>query len=268
MVDAWISDEAWMACAAPVDKMALRDRRCFLGLHVAPEMEFVSICAVFLPVADGEPWKMYWDFFGSTEYLRDRERLDCVPYSTWLEGGFLKPLEGGSWAYDRVIRGVLEFTSLHEVIEIAYDPWNAQEIVAELSERGYPLVPIRQSYSSMSGYTVSFERIILARNLVHNNDPVARWMMACTEVKYDRQDNLMPMTPQRNRDGKRTDGIVAAIMALGRASLREMPLSIRLPSHQFDLSLQAHDREGDRYLFECSGEVRIQVQQHSRDLRK
>jgi phage terminase large subunit-like protein len=42
-------------------------------------------------------------------------------------------------------------------------------------------------------------------------------MLSCVEIKSDRQDNHMPMKPQREKTGKRIDGIVAAIMATDRA---------------------------------------------------
>jgi hypothetical protein len=44
-------------------------------------------------------------------------------------------------------------------------------------------------------------------------------MMSCTEVKADRQGNIMPMKPRRETSGKRIDGIVAMIMAMGRATV-------------------------------------------------
>jgi len=56
--------------------------------------------------------------------------------------------------------------------------------------------------------------------MAHNNNPVMRWMVSCVEVKADRQGNVMPMKPRRGTGGKRIDGVVANIMALGRACLQ------------------------------------------------
>jgi phage terminase large subunit-like protein len=46
------------------------------------------------------------------------------------------------------------------------------------------------------------------------------WMISCVEMKSDRQGNMMPMKPKRGFTGKRIDGVVANVMALGRASLQ------------------------------------------------
>jgi phage terminase large subunit-like protein len=45
------------------------------------------------------------------------------------------------------------------------------------------------------------------------------WMVSCTEVKSDSRGYFMPVKPQREKTGKRIDGVVAAILALSRAVL-------------------------------------------------
>ena len=39
----------------------------------------------------------------------------------------------------------------------------------------------------------------------------------CTEVRSDPYGNIIPKKPERDRSGKRIDGVVASIMALDRA---------------------------------------------------
>ena len=65
--------------------------------------------------------------------------------------------------------------------------------------------------------------------IAHGGNPVLRWMLSCTDVVGDKNQNLRPVKPDR-KTGKRIDGIVATIMALGRAvtgdddMIRECPL--------------------------------------------
>lgn len=49
-----------------------------------------------------------------------------------------------------------------------------------------------------------------------------RWMLACTDVVGDKNQNVRPVKPER-RTGKRIDGIVATIMAIGRATISVTP---------------------------------------------
>jgi len=102
--------------------------------------------------------------------------------------------------------------------EIVYDPWKAQEIVNHLSTE-FEMVQCPQRYNPMAIYSDTFEKKVLSREIAHDGNPILRWMMACTEVKSDRQNNIMPMKPRRDTSGKRIDGIVAAVMAVGRGTV-------------------------------------------------
>ena len=85
------------------------------------------------------------------------------------------------------------------------------------------MVPIFQRYSGMAVATDTFEKKVLGKEIAHNDNPVMKWMVSCTEVKSDRQGNIMPMKPQRDKSGKRIDGVVASIMALHRAVIGTEP---------------------------------------------
>jgi phage terminase large subunit-like protein len=78
----------------------------------------------------------------------------------------------------------------------------------------------------MAAPTAELERLVLSKLIAHGGNPVMTWMIACTDVKSDRQDNIMPMKPERQKSGKRIDGVVAAIMALDRAMRHEDAVSV------------------------------------------
>jgi phage terminase large subunit-like protein len=81
------------------------------------------------------------------------------------------------------------------------------------------MLPIRQGYTMMSPFCDAFEQKVLSGQMAHNNNPVMNWMVSCVEMKSDRQGNIMPMKPRRGSTGARIDGVVANVMALGRAVL-------------------------------------------------
>ena len=125
--------------------------------------------------------------------------------------------------YDYIEQQVLLDAEKYSIQEIAFDPWKAQEIVNHLQEAGFTMVPIYQRYSGMAVATDTFEKKVLGKEIANGNNPVMTWMVSCTEVKSDRQGNIMPMKPQRDKTGKRIDGVVASIMALHRAVIGTEP---------------------------------------------
>jgi phage terminase large subunit-like protein len=122
--------------------------------------------------------------------------------------------------YDWIEQDIFKFAAAYEIREFCFDPFHAQEIVNHLTDAGINMIPIQQGYRMMAPMCGCFEKRVLSLEMAHNNNPVMRWMISCVEMKSDRQGNVMPMKPRRGSTGKRIDGVVANIMALGRASLQ------------------------------------------------
>lgn len=213
----WILDEKWMACNFPVREDDLETRVCYGGLDLSASIDISAYVLCFPPTKDLENYAILPRFFIPEANIIDRERRDKVAYTYWIEQGLITPTPGDVIDYDFIEQRFLEDAERFEIMEIAYDPWKAQEIVNHLTEGGFTMVPTYQRYSGMAAPTEQFEKMVLGKRISHGGNPILRWMMACTEVKSDRQGNIMPMKPQRDRNGKRIDGIVAAIMAAYRA---------------------------------------------------
>ena len=64
--------------------------------------------------------------------------------------------------------------------------------------------------------TRELEKLIVSRKLAHGGNPVTRWMASNVAVAQDPAGNLRPA---KDKSTKRIDGIVALIMAIGRAML-------------------------------------------------
>jgi phage terminase large subunit-like protein len=60
------------------------------------------------------------------------------------------------------------------------------------------------------------EKLIVSKKLAHGGNPVTRWMAANVAIAQDPAGNLKPA---KDKSTERIDGIVATIMAIGRAML-------------------------------------------------
>jgi phage terminase large subunit-like protein len=72
-----------------------------------------------------------------------------------------------------------------------------------------------QGYASMSSPAKEFEKMVLARKLVHGDNPVLRWNASNVAIQRDAAENIKPV---KDKSTGRIDGIVAAVMAVGRAA--------------------------------------------------
>ena len=108
-----------------------------------------------------------------------------------------------------------ELRELYDIREIAADRWNANQLLVELDGDGFEIVEHGQGYSSMSAPSKELERLIVGRSIVHFGHPVLRWMAGNATIENDAAGNIKPT---KAKSTGRIDGIVAAIMAVGRAS--------------------------------------------------
>ena len=161
--------------------------------------------------------------FVPAENIEQRAHRDGVPYDAWARDGHLIATPGNVIDYRRIRK---EFRRLHrqfDIREVGYDRWGAVQLVQDLADDGLEVVPIGQGYSSMSPPTKELLHLVLSRRLVHDGNPVLRYMADSMAVEQDAAGNLKP---SRKKSTGRIDGIVALTMALSRAVANESPASV------------------------------------------
>ncbi|HUT25855.1 MAG TPA: terminase TerL endonuclease subunit, partial [Sumerlaeia bacterium] len=213
----WIDLRAWDACPPePVDLAALRGLPCWGGLDLSTTIDLTAFVLCW-PLEDGT-FALHPEFWIPEENMRERERRDRVPYSTWVRQGFVRATPGDVVDYEYVRARVSELAKEMNLREIAYDPWNATHLCQALQDKdGLHLIEHRQGYVSMSPPSKELERLVIQGRIRHGGNPVLRWNVDCAEVTSDPSQNIKPVKPDRSKSGKRIDGLVASIMALGQA---------------------------------------------------
>jgi phage terminase large subunit-like protein len=218
---AWIAPAVWDRGAGTVPDAALAGRPCFLGLDLSSTTDLTALALVF-PLDDGRV-VVRCRFWMPEANVAKRISTDHVPFDVWIRDGCVATTPGNVVDYEAVLAAVLEEASRYAVRELAYDRWAATWIISQLQQRwpegggGPQVVPFGQGFASMSAPTKEFEKLVLAGRLLHGGNPVLRWMLGNVALEADAAGNLKV---HKGRSSDRIDGIVAALMALGRAMLR------------------------------------------------
>ncbi len=79
------------------------------------------------------------------------------------------------------------------------------------------MLAFSQSMTNISAPTKELLRMILAKEIVHDSNPVLNWMCDNLAVKQDANGNIKP---DKQKSTEKIDGMVALIMALD-AAIRE-----------------------------------------------
>ncbi len=211
----WIDMSVWERNKGePFTPESLRGRECFGGLDLASTTDICALPLLFPPIAESERWKILWHFWVPEDGIDKRSKMDRVPYDVWNRQGFIRSTEGSITDYDFIRRDVNELKTQYNIREIAFDRWNASQLVTQLTGDGFTMVDFGQGFASMASPTKELLTLLIGGSLAHGGNPVATWMASNVTVKMDPAGNVKP---DKGKSTERIDGIVALIMALGRA---------------------------------------------------
>ncbi len=210
----WLSLVDWDACP-PVD-VDLIGRTCYAGLDLSSTRDVTALVLAF-PLDDGTV-ALLPRFWLPGDGLKDRCRRDRVPYDQWEKQGVIELTAGNYVDFSAVEQGLREARDKYDLRCVAYDPWSAKQLAQRMQGEGIPVAEFPQTISHFAEPTRAFEKRVLARTFRHGGNPMLRWMLDCTSVKVDANGNPRPVKPDRMKDSRRIDGIVAGIMALSTIS--------------------------------------------------
>jgi len=207
----WLSLAQWDACAGPVPAYA--GRPCYVGLDLSATTDTTALVGVY-PDPDGPGFDVRVACFVPEAKLRDRVTRERLPYDEWQRRGWIHATPGNVVDYERVRAELRAWAADSEVREVAYDPWNATDLIQRLqTQDGFVCVPIRQGFAGLSAPTKSLETAILSRTLRHDGHPVLREHVNRVAVETDAAGNLKP---SKAASTDRIDLVVALILALDR----------------------------------------------------
>lgn len=230
----WLPMHVWDECRGPLKfdepgfEAELYGRDCYAGLDLASTRDVNSLVLVF-PMGDGR-FRMLPFFWVPSEAHDDRAESDRRQVKWWAEQGLIRQTDGNVADLDgQIPDDVMEICSRFNVLQLAFDPWNATGFVQGLERRGFDherLVEFRQTVGSFAEPTKEMERLVSARKIEHGGNPVLRWMASNVAVKVDPAGNIRP---DKAKSSDKIDGIVAGIMALSGAVKAEAEVNWYTP---------------------------------------
>ena len=204
-------------------RSALKGRRCFVGMDLSSTKDLTALVAVF---PDDDGFDVLAQFFVPQESIRERAHRDRVPYDQWARDGYLIATPGNVVDYEYIRQTLKDWAAEFSIRSIAFDPWNATDLVTRLSEQdGFTCVAMRQGFASLSAPTKSLEKAILSKQLRHDGHPVLRWCVSNVSVETDATGNLKI---SKKVSTERIDGVAALVMAVDQM---ERNNSVKAPQY-------------------------------------
>ncbi len=214
--------EKWNACKETISEAELYGMPCFLGVDLASKADIAAIMGVFM--LDDNRVALVPRFYCPREGAEARAKKDRVPYMTWEQQGHLTLTDGNRTDYDVIKSDIEWFWEKFDVQKMGFDQWNFDYLLQRLVSDGMDaskIIQYGQTIKNMSEPTKELGALVNSTSLIHNGNPILRWMAANTAVYTDPNENVRPV---KDKSSEKIDGIVAAVMGLGLALVDAGPV--------------------------------------------
>jgi phage terminase large subunit-like protein len=193
-MNAWLPNGAWQPLA---EQRELRpDEDIIIGFDGSFNGDCTSLMGCTIPKENEKPY--------------------LFMIKTWEK----QPEDTDDWRVNtqEVEDVIIQFCSIHNVKEIACDPYRWQRSMDAMSEMGLPVIEFPStSPSRMVGACAKFYTAVTEQTMIHDGDPLLERHLTNAVVKTDR---IGPRIVKDNRGSPRKiDAAVAAVIAFDRATV-------------------------------------------------
>jgi phage terminase large subunit-like protein len=215
---AWINMEKWRACGdATITRERFQRDPCYVGLDLATRIDIAARVELFTRQVDGQAhYYVVPTFYVPESALHSAKNAQA--YRGWAAAGHLQIVDGEEIDFAGIQNEVLALAGEITLRELAYDPWQATQLAQALREQQVQTIEFRNTVANMSPAMRELEAAIMSGRFHHDDNPVLNWMAANVVAKSDAKDNIYP---RKELPDNKIDGIVALLMAIGRAMLGE-----------------------------------------------
>ena len=213
-LQAWIASDTWAACSDDFKEEDLHGSEAYYGIDYARRYD---LCAYSIVVPKGDSVYVMPRFFIPRAIAHKKQKLDNVPYvREWMDNPNAKlfltdgDVVDPSFMRAELIKDCINFPPR----EIGFDAYGMEETRQLLAAEGLPMVEVPQTPASMGSGVAQLERLVIAKKLKHNNNPILNWNVGNCQVRsFGGSDGILL---DKQKSTARIDGVSATCIALTR----------------------------------------------------
>lgn len=211
---AFLQMSKWRRCyRTDVGLDEFEGMHCIYGLDLAAKTDITALVRLFWRVEDDD--KVHYYVF--PEFWLPSERIQTSPnsqYRGWVKQELIHASDGAINDLEAIQHYISEDAKHYDTLAIAFDPWQAYQLAANLQNEGLQMVELKPTVANFSEPMKDLQALCYARRLHTDGNPVLEWMASNLVAHLDAKDNVYP---RKETPENKIDGIVALIMCLRQA---------------------------------------------------
>lgn len=214
--DVWIPNEYIDKVSEKVDLNDFKGEICYSGVDLSAVSDLTSFSIMFPPNPEREKWKDKFVFktfvYIPQEALETSMNADM--YKLFKRQKYACITSGNVVDYDFILKDMIDNTKELELMQVAYDTYNATQWAINATTEGLPLEPYSQTLGNFNRPTKLFEMLVKSGKVIIDSNPCVKWCFGNVELKYDHSDNCKPMKSQGDKN-KKIDPVISMLESLG-----------------------------------------------------
>lgn len=213
----WISTDIWMRNKVDVIPLSVFSKfGSYAGLDLSTTTDLSAFSILSEPNDFGERFLKVW-LFCPKNTIERRSKEDRVPYQYWADEGYIIATPGDVIDYAEIEKVILKNYYSYNVKRIGFDRYNAWDLIQRLQEANLQVSEFSQAIGVISAPTKEFEKLVTSDKIKHDGNPALAWMLASCDIYRDANENIKVHKGRSSANGRRVDGIIATINALGES---------------------------------------------------
>lgn len=201
----------WRKCEdKALDEADFAADECAMGLDLASKIDIAARVNVYRRQIDGKAHFYVFPRFYLPRAAIEEERHPM--YRGWEMQGDIYATPGETTDFGIIEDEIRADGPGLNLLSVATDPWQAQQMIQNLKRDGMPAEEYRQTVQNMSEATKTLDALMREGRIHHPGNAVLNWMIGNVVGHYDAKENVYP---RKELPANKIDGAVALIMALG-----------------------------------------------------
>lgn len=206
---AWMNMVAWQRQKGDFTLEDFAGCPAWLGVDLATKKDVTAVVAL---IAKDDQWFVVPRFYSPESSAEENRK-----YYAYEREGLMTLTPGNMTDYAFVESDIVDIAGVLDVQDVAFDPMQSNYLMTRLADSGLNVIEYKQIVAYMSDPMKEVEAQVLAGKLWHDGNDVMTWMMGNVAAKIDAKENIYPRKENENSPVCKIDGVVALIMAMGRA---------------------------------------------------
>lgn len=236
--DQYIKPQYWNPCGCEKTLEDFRGCKCFAGLDLSSGGDLTSYALIFVYYdEDGnKKYYIYSHSFIPKKRVAEHIKSDDAPYDIWIREGLLTITEtrgGEKTDYKYIIKHLEKLIEEYDlkIVQLGYDPHNADGFLADLQEIIPDCIEIYQTHKWLNDPTEDFELEVRAGNIEYDKkNELLSWSAVNAKLVSNSNGEVKI---DKDRRQKRIDPIDAIIDAYKLAYKEEKLVDINQITNEY-----------------------------------